>query len=174
MEVDVHELSVGGLLIDGGVLLLKGPIIITTKSLQIMNSGAIICDFLYFSTYNNCTTESPCVDLSLRADYLNLTSGGNINCSALSVNATSVYVEFNTSISSNGRGFSASSRLFEGYTSDGLSGGSHGGIGGTGSPKVPINTSSYDFIDNPIFPGDGLLSSGGGVIRIAAEILIIG
>ena len=99
MEIDVHELSVGGLLIDGGVLLLKGPIIITTKSLQIMNSGVIICDFLYFSTYNNCTTESPCVDLSLRADYVNLTSGGSINCSALSVNATSVYVEFNTSIS---------------------------------------------------------------------------
>ena len=167
MEHGATELYVNTLIIDGGSLIIEDPAEIIADYVQIINGGSIICDFAYFSASYTCSMVAPCVDLSLQANNLVLKSGGDINCSALIVNATYIDVGYNSSISSSFRGATDSSV--------GLSGGSHGGIGGVGSPHLTINSSTYDSVDYPLLPGiGGMLTRGGGVLQVLSRYMRVG
>eukprot|EP01041_Mallomonas_annulata_P005234 gene5233-10478_t len=138
------------LIIDNGLFQFNYPISLTINNiLYIKNNG------LLMSKMNILSNEFDTHDIILNANNITLSSGGTMDVSLMNAHVNTMHIMNTATVSCTGRGYSTYSitserKYFTGHFGlSGSSGGTHGGVGGSGRAAKTTVSSGYGSIYYP-------------------------
>ena len=129
----ISYLKVNSLEVSGGhIYVATNPVSLDVQNITVHNGGRLTTSYGLITTDSECDS---CFDLNVTCNYLNIASNGSIHVSSGRFFAKDVDISGSGQLSCTARGFSSfgSSTKWSGeYSFLGSSGGSHGGLGGSG------------------------------------------